>query len=299
MHHVTKALLIVMVLLSLLACGTTVQPGQRGLRWHPLSEGLTTETLKSGFYWQAPWNQIYLYNVQWRSYTESVDALSSDDLLVTLKTAIVMRPIPEEVYFLVQEIGSDFYPRVVRPELLAAVRSVASNYPMVNVPEKSSEIASKVQAVVLEKLKGRHLEIASIAMVDIELAKVVLDAVERKQAKEQEKEQKEFELIIAEKDAEIARRRAKGEGDSIRIRSEGEAEGLKVRASGQAKAQDTIAKTLTSEYLRFKLYDSSNSKFVLLPDKLNIPILLNPDTNHSPAASHEEFRAGSDMRSGR
>lgn len=299
MHHVTKALLIVMVLLSLLACGTTVQPGQRGLRWHPLSEGLTTETLKSGFYWQAPWNQIYLYNVQWRSYTESVDALSSDDLLVTLKTAIVMRPIPEEVYFLVQEIGSDFYPRVVRPELLAAVRSVASNYPMVNVPEKSSEIASKVQAVVLEKLKGRHLEIASIAMVDIELAKVVLDAVERKQAKEQEKEQKEFELIIAEKDAEIARRRAKGEGDSIRIRSEGEAEGLKVRASGQAKAQDTIAKTLTSEYLRFKLYDSSNSKFVLLPDKLNIPILLNPDTNHSPAVSHEEFRTGSDMRSGR
>lgn len=70
-----------------------------------------------------------------------------------------------------------------------------------NVPEKSSAIASKVQAVVVEKLKDRHLEVASVAMADIELAKVVLDTVERKQTKEQEKEQKEFELIIAEHDS--------------------------------------------------------------------------------------------------
>ncbi|MBS0152238.1 MAG: prohibitin family protein [Nitrospira sp.] len=298
MRFLIKAILLILIALSLQACGATVQPGQRGLRWYPLTEGLTTEPLKSGFYWQAPWNQIYLYDVQWRSYTETVDALSSDDLLVILKAAIIMRPTPEEVYFLAQEIGSDFYPRVVKPELLAAVRSVVSNYPMVNVPEQSSEIASKVQAVVVEKLKGRHLEVASVAMADIELAKVVLDAVERKQAKEQEKEQKEFELTIAEKDAEIARRRAKGEGDSIRIRSEGEAEGLKTRAAGQARAQETIAKTLTPAYLLFKLYDSSNSKFVLLPDKLNVPILLNPGTDRSPAALHEEFQGGSNMRLG-
>lgn len=132
MRHVVKAILLVTVLFSLQACGTTVQPGQRGLRWYPLTEGLTIETLKSGFYWRAPWNRIYLYDVQWRSYTETVDALSSDDLVVALKTAIVMRPIPEEVYFLAQEIGSDFYPRIVKPELLAAVRSVVSNYPIGN-----------------------------------------------------------------------------------------------------------------------------------------------------------------------
>jgi regulator of protease activity HflC (stomatin/prohibitin superfamily) len=240
-----------------------------------------------------------VYDIKWQSYTETVDALSADDLLVQLKTAIIMRPIPEEVYFLAQEIGSDFYPRIVKPELLAAVRSIVSNYPMVHVPEKSAEIASKVQAVVVEKLKGRHLEVASVAMADIELAKVVLEAVERKQAKEQEKEQKEFELIIAEKDAEIARRRAKGEGDSIRIRSEGEAEGLKIRAAGQAKAQETIAKTLTPDYLRFKLYDSPNAKMVLLPDKLDVPILINPGSEQPRAFSQESLGRGEEMLSGR
>lgn len=299
MRSVTKAILLVLVVLSLHACGTSVQPGERGLRWYPLTEGLTTEPLKSGFYWRAPWNKVYLYDVKWRSYTEEVDALSSDDLLVILHAAIVMRPVPEEVYFLAQEIGPDFYTRVVKPELLAAVRSVVSNYAMVTVPEQSAEIASKVQAVVVEKLKGRHLEVSSIALADIDLARVVLDAVERKQAKEQEKEQKEFELIIAEKDAEIMRRRARGEGDAVRIRSEGEAEGMKIRAAGQAKAQETIAKTLTPDYLRFKLYDSSSSKFVLLPDKLNVPILVNPGTDRATNPSHEELRTGANGGLGR
>lgn len=297
-RHICIALIACVFLLQL-GCGTTVHPGQRGLRWYPLTEGLTTDTLKSGFYWRAPWNDIFVYDIKWQSFTETVDALSSDDLLVELKTAIIIRPIPEEVYFLAQEIGPDFYPRVVKPELLAAVRSVVSNYPMVHVPEKSAEIASKVQAVVVEKLKGRHLEVASVAMADIELAKLVLEAVERKQAKEQEKEQKEFELIIAEKDAEIARRRAKGEGDSIRIRSEGEAEGLRIRATGQAKAQETIAKTLTTDYLRFKLYDSQNSKFVLLPDNLKVPVLINPGSDQPRAPSHEGVSRGDDMFSGR
>ena len=44
----------------------------------------------------------------------------------------------------------------------------------------------------------------------------------------------------------------------------------------EAKAQETIAKTLTPNYLRFKLYDSQNSKVVLLPDQLHVPILINP-----------------------
>jgi len=277
--HTVMLLIVPLLFLSSACAGTSVQPGQRGLMWRPFSEGLSTEPLKDGFYWRAPWNDIYLYDVRWQSFTEGIDALSADDLQVIVKAAIILRPIPEEVYFLAHEVGSDFYPRIVKPEFLAAVRSVVSGYNMVTVPEKSSEIASKVQAVVVEKLKGRHLAIQSVALADVDFPQIVLSAIEQKQAKEQEKEQKEFELTIASKDAEIARTRAKGEGDSIRIRADGEAEGLRIRAIGQAKAQETITKTLTPDYLRYKLYDSPNSKLVLLPDKLSVPILVNPGSD--------------------
>ncbi len=124
--------------------------------------------------------------------------------------------------------------------------------------------------------------IQSIALADIDWPKMVLEAIERKQAKEQEKEQKEFELIIATRDAEIMRRRAKGEGDSLMIRAEGEAESLRIRAEGQAKAQANILKTLTPEYLQYKLYDSQNSKFVILPNNMQIPLLLNTESSQSP-----------------
>ena len=264
------------VLLLTAACGTTIQPGQRGLFWRPFSEGLSPQPLKDGFYWAAPWNDVYRYDVRWQSFTEDIDALSADDLQVLIKAAIILRPVPEELYFLNQEVGPDYYPRIVKPQFMAAVRSVVSGYTMVTVPEKSTEIASKVRAVVVENLKGRHVEVQNVALADVDFPQIVLRAIEQKQAKEQEKEQKEFELTIASKDAEIARTRAKGEGDAIKIRAEGEAEGLRIRAIGQAQAQQTITKTLTPAYLQYKLYDSPNSKLVILPENTKTPIIINP-----------------------
>jgi len=263
-------------LLLTTACGTTIHPGQRGLFWHPLTQGLSQEPLKDGFYWRAPWNDVFVYDVKWQSHTEDIDALSADDLQVLIKAAIILRPIPDELYFLNQEVGNDYYSRVVRPQFMAAVRSIVSGYNMVSVPEKSTEIAGKVRAVVIENLKGRHLEVQNIALSDVDFPQLVLRAIEQKQAKEQEKEQKEFELTIASKDAEIARTRAKGEGDAIRIRAEGEAEGLRIRAVGQAQAQETITKTLTPAYLQYKLYDSSNAKVVILPEHIKTPLIINP-----------------------
>jgi len=287
MKRLTLMTVALAVLLLTAACGTTIQPGQRGLFWHPLTEGLSTQPLKDGYYWRAPWNNVYRYDIQWHSFTEDIDALSADDLQVLIKAAIIIRPIPDELYFLAQEVGEDYYPRIVKPQFMAAVRSVVSGYNMVKVPEKSAEIASKVRAVVVENLKGRHLELQNVALSDVDFPKIVLRAIEQKQAKEQEKEQKEFELTIASKDAQIARTRAKGEGDAIRIRAEGEAEGLRIRAIGQAQAQTTISKTLTPAYLRYKLYDSPNSRMVLLPENLKAPIIIN--SGESPGAEQREL----------
>lgn len=275
MIRTTMTNLTIALLFLTTACGTTIQPGQRGLFWHPLTQGLSQEPLKDGYYWRAPWNDVFVYDVRWQSHTEDIDALSADDLQVLIKAAIILRPIADELYFLNQEVGTDYYVRVVRPQFMAAVRSVVSGYNMVSVPEKSTEIAGKVRAVVVENLKGRHVEVQNIALSDVDFPQIVLRAIEQKQAKEQEKEQKEFELTIAAKDAEIARTRAKGEGDAIRIRADGEAEGIRIRAVGQAQAQDTLTKTLTPAYLQYKLYDSSNAKIVILPEHMKTPLIIN------------------------
>lgn len=268
--------LIIPMLMLLSGCGRTVDPGKRGLRWTPLSGGLTKESLKDGFYWSAPWNDVYTYDVRYQSFTEKIDALTADDLSVTLHAAITMSPIAEEVYFLAQEVGNNWYQQLVRPQFLSAVRGVVAQYTMVTLPERSSEIGNKIEAVMVESLKGRHLNIYSVALSEIEFSKMVLQAIEQKQAKEQEKEQKEFELVIAQRNADIAKIQAKGEGDALQIRAEGEGESLRIRAKGQSQAQEIITKTLTPDYLKYKLYESPNSKMIIVPDKSNVPIIVSP-----------------------
>ena len=279
MKHTLKArtlLLLIPILMVLQGCGRTVDPGNRGLRWRHLTAGLIKEPLREGFYWRMPWNDVFVYDTRWKSFKEKVDALTADDLPVTVYAAITMRPIPDEVYFLAQEVGPDWYRQLVQPQLLSAVRGVVANYTMVTLPERSSEIGNKIEAVVVEALKGRHLDVYNVALSEMEFSQMVLRAIEQKQAKEQEKEQKDFEVVIAQRNADIARIQAKGEGDSLKIRAEGEADSLRIRAVGQSQAQDIITKTLTPDYLRFKLYESPNSKTIIVPEKLNLPLILSP-----------------------
>ena len=271
--------LVVPILLLVSGCGRSVDPGKRGLRWSPLSGGLEKESLKDGFYWKAPWNDVFVYDVRYQSFTEKVDALTADDLSVSLHAAITMSPIAEEVYFLAQEVGNNWYQQLVRPQFLSAVRGVVAQYTMVTLPERSSEIGNKIEAVMVESLKGRHLNIYSVALSEIEFSKMVLQAIEQKQAKEQEKEQKEFEMVIAQRNAEIARIQAKGEGDALQIRAEGEGESLRIRAKGQSQAQEIITKTLSPDYLKYKLYESPNSKMIIVPDKANVPIIVSPGSD--------------------
>ena len=269
-------LILIPLLVTLQSCSSTVNPGSRGLRWSPLTSGLSKEPLKEGLYWRAPWNDVFVYDTRYKSFKEKVDALTADDLPVTVYAAITMRPVPEEVYFLAQEVGPDWYKQLVQPQLLSAVRGVVANYTMVTLPERSSEIGNKIEAVVVESLKGRHLDIYNVALSEMEFSQMVLRAIEQKQAKEQEKEQKDFEVVIAQRNAEIARIQAKGEGDSLKIRAEGEADSMRIKAAGQSQAQDIITKTLTPDYLRFKLYDNPSSKTIIVPDRLNVPLIVNP-----------------------
>lgn len=94
----------------------------------PVNRRADDRDLKVGVLLESPWNDVYVYDVRLQSYTEMVDALSSDDLLVKLKAAIIMRPIAEEVYFLAQEIGPDFIPglsdRSCWPRCAASCRTI-------------------------------------------------------------------------------------------------------------------------------------------------------------------------------
>ncbi|HEX7093304.1 MAG TPA: hypothetical protein VF205_06480, partial [Nitrospiraceae bacterium] len=60
--HSRAIVLVIPILLLVYGCGSTVDAGKRGLRWYPLTSGLMKEPLKDGYYWHAPWNNVFAYD---------------------------------------------------------------------------------------------------------------------------------------------------------------------------------------------------------------------------------------------
>jgi regulator of protease activity HflC (stomatin/prohibitin superfamily) len=70
-------------------------------------------------------------------------------------------------------------------------------------------------------------------------------AIEAKQIEEQKAEQKRYELIQAQRQAEIAAATAKGKGDSAREEAKGVADALRIKGEAEAAYNAKVASSLT------------------------------------------------------
>lgn len=246
----------------LLAAGcSVVKPGYNAMRWKPLSKGLVTDKIYSnGVVWHWPWNGVVGYNMQWKTYNENVSILTEDELHIDLTVSVTLRPVASKLPQLELEVGKEYYNKVIQPEFMSLVRNVFSTYKYTTVSPKSPEIESAILTRLMMMTKGKHIEFNNVTVKHIEYPVVVTSAVDKKLAVQQAIEQKEYELKIAEKNAEIQR----------------------VLAKGQRDAQQIIDAGLTQRYLQYKalevqdkLTTNPNTKFFFVPiGKDGLPVIL-------------------------
>lgn len=258
----TKGSILIAAAILFTAAGCSViKPGYNAMRWKPLSKGLITDkTYTDGVVWHWPWNGVVDYNMQWQTYDERLAMLTEDELHINMIVSVTLRPIPSELPRLELEIGRNYYEEIIKPEFLSIVRNEFSHYKYTLVSPKSPEIESAVLNRLVEASKGKHLEFDRVTIKHIEYPSVVTSAVDQKLAVEQEIEQKDYEMKIAEKDAEIQR----------------------ILARGQRDAQQIIDAGLTQRYLQYKalevqdkLTTSPNAKFFFVPlGKDGLPIIV-------------------------
>ena len=111
------------------------------------------EPLGEGFYWHMPWNDVFTYSVQWRSFSEKIDVLTEDDLHIQLQASVRVRPLAEKFRQIQMEVGDDFYTNIVRSEFLSVVRNVMAESPMVAIPEHGAEIEAKMMAALRSRIR--------------------------------------------------------------------------------------------------------------------------------------------------
>ncbi len=245
------AIIALGTVLAFTSCASTIRPGNQGLMWRPWSSGLERDELYvDGIVWHWPWNNILEYEVQWNSYQEEVSILTADDLHMSVTVTVVLRPISQNLPELVLEVGPKYYNRLVKPDLYSITRKVMANYIHNKLPENSPAIEDAIRSDLRERLEGKYVEVDDIVLDHIMYSPLVTQAADKKLATLQRLEQKEYELGIAEKDAEIQR----------------------ILAVGQRDAQKIINEGLTKKYLQFKavevqemLSKSNNATFYFIP----------------------------------
>lgn len=248
-----------------------VPAGYVGVLWLRFFGGtVTTSHLDEGLHVIFPWDEVYLYDARLQNRARVYDTISSNGLSMQVEIAIRYRINRDTVGLLHQQIGPNYDEVLVYPEIGSHARELISRY----TPEQLySETRAFIQAQLLERmvtqlgaslgnqsLRGRLVDVEDVLIRSVNLPTRVQDAIERKA--EQYQAMLEYDFRLA--------------------REKKEAERKKIEADGIREFQDTVARTITPEYLRLRgieatmtLAASPNSKIIVVGGKDGLPLILN------------------------
>jgi regulator of protease activity HflC (stomatin/prohibitin superfamily) len=201
-------------------------------------------------------------NVDFRplTYSENFKILTRDELNITLRWQTIIKIKGTSIKTVVEDYaGSEFYHRFIKEPLRSMVRKNIQMLASREVKENRNEIAEKVLKELAGYLKETPFIVISGVVANIDYPAVVTEAVEKKLAAKQLLDEKQTQIDIAKKDAEIRIEEAKG----------------------IAQAQKIINETLTKNYLQheainaqLKMADSPNHTTVYIPSGANgIPFM--------------------------
>ncbi len=235
---------------------------ERGVLFKPFGGGLKKDNIFGpGFHVIAPWNKVYIYDVQEQKSEETMDVLDRNGLSLNIDVTVRYFPVYNEIGSLYEGFKLDYTSLLVIPEVRSTFRQVAGRYTAEEIySTKRSEVELAIIAEAGEKLRKNHIEMKALLIRSINLPSDIKGAIENKLKQEQEALAYKFRL---EKEAS-------------------EAERKRIQAEGEAKANHIINSSLTPQLLKMRgieatleLAKSPNSKVVVVGNgKDGMPLIL-------------------------
>lgn len=266
-------------------CGSSIQTGQAGVKYAALHRpALQQEIRPEGFYWRWPWNGYVTYDITWQSRTEPVEVLTADALHVATRVTVTFRPDPARIYQLATQIGRPYYEEVIRPPFVTITRAAFARQPHAAIARTSPEVERQIAEALRAAIGDKPVMIDRVSIDHIEYDATLTRAISAKLAMQEAVAQKAFEVDVAARDAEIVRTQARAQADAIRIRAEGEAQAIVLRGEAQARAQASIARTLSTQYLQYKAFDTPATRYYFVPtSRTGLPVILNAEPTAAAA----------------
>lgn len=282
----SSALLVVAVVLFVSSCAVIIPAGHIGVQ--VLFGKVKPTALTEGIQFINPFVEVQEMSVRTETYTmsatsnegqmrgdDSIQALSSDGLLMPLDITIAFRLVGTDAPRIYRDIGADYIDKIIRPASRTAVREAIAGFTAQEaystkreaLPQKMHDLLTERMRSLLEKredFKGATgFIIDQVMLRKIQLPDKVKNAIEAKLEAAQQAEQMQFVLDKERQEAERKRIEAKGVSDF----------------------QTIVSQSINPNLLQWKgieatenLSKSQNAKIVIIGSGKNgLPVILNVD----------------------
>jgi regulator of protease activity HflC (stomatin/prohibitin superfamily) len=245
---VPRAILAVAIgvpaLIFLLSIFRVIPAGQVGVKVlfgqvdpSPLREGLN-----------VLWNPLYEIvpmDVRVLKHTARYDAASKDLQAVHVEMVLNYRVVAERAPEVYRSIGLGYSSVIIDPGAQEILKANTATHNAAEVLLKRPIIKNEVQQALAAYLNKYGIELKEAALANIRFDAAYEKAVEAKQIEEQKAEQKRYELIQAQRQAEIVAAAAKGKGDAALAEARGVADALRIKGEAEAAYNARVAASLT------------------------------------------------------
>ena len=261
---------LVMLIGVLYSCIIQIDVGEVGVK--KLFGKVQQDVLGSGLHFINPLLQIEDLDIKTQNYTmsgiqdegtkagdDAIKVLTADGLEVTIDLSVLYRLISNDAPKLLQETGSDYENKIVRPITRTRIRDNAVYYDAVALySTKRDEFQQRIFKNIEADFQKRGLLLENLLVRNITLPQSVRVTIEQKINAEQDAQKMQFVLQKERQEAERKRVEAQGIADYQRIISESLTDRQLQYES--IKAQLEIAK-------------SPNAKVIIM-GKVNSPVIL-------------------------
>jgi len=207
--------------------------------------GVQPRALPEGFNLINPLLDVTLMSTQVQRRSAKYDAASKDLQAVHVEMVLNYRLLPDRAPEVYQRIGVDFAAVIIDPAAQEVLKSTTALHNAAEILQKRPIIKADVQKDLTAWLVKYGIEMKEAALANIRFDPNYERAIEAKQIEEQKAEQKRYELIQAQRQAEIAAATAKGKGDSALAEAKGVADALRIKGEAEAAYNTKVASSLT------------------------------------------------------
>ena len=199
----------------------TIPAGNVGVT--TLFGAVRSNPLPEGFNVTIPLVEVTNMSVQLQKHVATYTAATKDMQTVHVDMVLNYRLEAANAPAVFQQTGVNYEAVVIDPAAQEVLKAETASHDASDLLMNRPKVMEAVHKNLKVWLNKYHFILEEVAITDIKFDPTYQHAIEEKQRQQQIAQQREYELLQAQKEAEIAAAKAKGLADSRKIQAEAEA----------------------------------------------------------------------------